>query len=119
MHYYYNRIHGSLREMIKLSTKVLPSNWRFISLFSETYLGMSRIRPILAGALGVNSYIPWNNDLFQKFKPYVDEQETNLKRTLETVKYVVDSPSTVSLLLGSGRLEKVLFDLFCWTGFSC
>lgn len=84
--------------------EVHPSNRMLIQKFmSSTFV--TSVDFLLAGAFEVD--VEWDEGLFNKFKPYVDQEERRIKETLETIKYFVDSPSTLPLLNGTGRLERV------------
>lgn len=50
----------------------------------------------------------WEADyLFSKFKDYVVENEGRMERTLRAVHYRLDMASTLTIVAGEGRLEKV------------
>lgn len=108
MQHYYERIRSVLLRTANLSDAILPSNRAFYDIFMGSY-AMRRTDSVLAGALNSRASTPWDEDLFKRFGRYVDEQEKRVERILKQVKYIIDSPTTLTLLLGSGRLEKVLF----------
>ena len=45
--------------------------------------------------------------LRERFQDYVDAEEARLREGLVQVKYRIDAPNTLSLILGEGRVEKV------------
>lgn len=104
--YYYRRIQAVLRKISDLSEKVLPSNRATIDKFLGSP-GFLVIELVLAVAYEAEEHIEWDDEVFDKFKSYVIEQEDHMKESLQTIKYNIDAPSTVTLLFGSGRIEKV------------
>lgn len=65
------------------------------------------VEMLLGAALDTTEHTPWDENLFEKFKGYIEHQEQRMEESLRTVKYTIDAPSTFALLLGSGRVEKV------------
>ncbi|KAI0744888.1 hypothetical protein C8Q76DRAFT_663578 [Earliella scabrosa] len=49
--------------------------------------------------------------LRERFQDYVDAEEARLREGLVQVKYRIDAPNTLSLILGQGRVEKSLMPL--------
>lgn len=50
----------------------------------------------------------WTDDTLEgRFQDYVKYEEDRIRGNLEKIKYNIDTPETVSLVVGSGRLEKV------------
>ncbi len=45
--------------------------------------------------------------LAKQFQQYTDDVEAWLRKGLETVKYIIDARDTLTLIIGSGRLEEV------------
>ena len=93
--------------MANLSDMILPSNRAYI----DRFLGSGAllfVDTIIAGVYVSKTTIEWDEKLFGKFKRYVVEQEDRWARTLKTVKYYIDSPTTLNLLIGPGRhIEQV------------
>ena len=48
-----------------------------------------------------------SDDLQERFQSYVETEEQRLIEKLETIRYDVDAIDTLSLIIGSGRIEKV------------
>ena len=46
-------------------------------------------------------------ELVRLFRERDEAVETGLRQGLETVRYIIDAPDTLSLILGSGRIEDV------------
>lgn len=108
MQYYTYRIRDLLLQMSALEEQVLPSNRDFVDQFMGS-VTLRRVDALLAGAYNAKTNIDWDEELFDKFQRYVVDQEVQLRKTLQTIKYAVDTPSTLILLLGSSRLEKASF----------
>lgn len=51
----------------------------------------------------------WDENLFDKFKEYVEQEEARIEKNLEDIKYILDGQDTMVLVAGNGRLEKVGF----------
>lgn len=45
--------------------------------------------------------------LFSKFKDHILQEEKSLEVILEKIKYYIDAPNAIQLLLGSAPLEEV------------
>lgn len=55
----------------------------------------------------VQSIVP-NTKLYEpEFREYDDAEERRIKRTLEDLKYNLDAPNTLSLVIQPGNIEKV------------
>ena len=79
----------------------------------KMYAGVgSSLHRLLAGAYVVAKEVIKEQDLFDKFKSYIFEKESRLKAFLEKIRYYLDAPNTVALLLGSDRLEEVSKNLY-------
>lgn len=112
MTYYYRRIQAVLRKITDLSEKVLPSNRASVDKFLGSE-GLLIVELLLAVAYQAEEHVGWDDAVFEKFKSYVIDQEEHMKESLRTIKYNIDAPSTVTLLFGSGRIEKVCRDTSC------
>ncbi|KAM5542289.1 hypothetical protein V8D89_004162 [Ganoderma adspersum] len=56
----------------------------------------------------------WENEILEGwFQDYVKYEEDCICGNLEKIKYNIDTPETVSLVIGSGRLEKCFLILLC------
>ena len=50
----------------------------------------------------------WTDETLEgRFQDYVKYEEDRIRGNLEKIKYNIDTPETVSLVVGSGRLERV------------
>ena len=56
--------------------------------------------------LGIRSETSWI--LEGRFQDYFELEERRIRARLELIKYRIDAPETIALVLGPGRLEKVL-----------
>ena len=107
VHYYIQRITELIERMSNLDDCILPSNRDFFDQFMGS-VALRRVDALLAGAYDARLRVEWDlGELFSKFDRYIAEQESQMRRTLHTIKFAIDMPSTLTLLLGSGRLEKV------------
>jgi hypothetical protein len=43
----------------------------------------------------------------EKFKPYLEAEESRLAANLKAVDYIIDGTDTLTLITGAGRIEKV------------
>lgn len=106
MHHYYDRINALLYAIDNASLDVLSSNRSLIDRFMGS--GPLRIiHAILAGVRSLQQDTPWDSELFSRFKDYVEHEEAATKQMLQRLRYYLDAPNTVALVLGSGRPEKV------------
>lgn len=110
MKYYHDRIQRVVSRITELSGEMLPVNRAIYDRFQGSGI-LGNFELILAAAYKAEDHIAWDPQLFDKFKSYVITEEKRMKETLETIKYRIDAPTTLTLLLGSGRLEKHLLPL--------
>lgn len=88
-------------EMFLIKELVDPVNRKAI----HSYLLMvSRTIATLDSSLAPTSQ---SDSLAKRFQSYVDAEEKRLKDGLEAVNYQIDAMETLSLIVGSGRIEKV------------
>ncbi|THG94425.1 hypothetical protein EW026_g7045 [Hermanssonia centrifuga] len=110
LRYYYDRILALLSKMAVVSEKVLDSNRALV----DRFMGCAPLRVIEAVLAGIrssheNDYL--DEELFARFKRHVDSEEAKMEKTLQILKYCLDAPNTVAMVLGSGRPEKRLLPL--------
>ncbi|GJE85201.1 hypothetical protein PsYK624_012790 [Phanerochaete sordida] len=110
MRYYHDRIQQVVSKIAELADQMLPVNRAIYDKFQGSGI-LGNFELVLAAAYKAEDHIAWDPQLFDRFKSYVSQEEKRMKETLETVKYRIDAPSTLTLLLGSGRLEKHLLPL--------
>lgn len=106
MRYYHDRIQQVVSKIAELADQMLPVNRAIYDKFQGSGI-LGNFELVLAAAYKAEDHIAWDPQLFDRFKSYVSQEEKRMKETLETIKYRIDAPSTLTLLLGSGRLEKV------------
>lgn len=72
---------------------------------------LSRVFKVVAQIIyGLQYPIEVDDNLTEKFMPYVDYEEQRIKRNLELIKYNIDALYTIPAVVG-GKIEKV------WTCF--
>jgi len=87
--------------MEDIRTEVLPANRELIDYYF-TYVWKQVQKLTAAAPLPI--YFPFGSE---KFKSYIEAEETRLSANLKAVKYIIDGPDTLSLITGVGRIEKV------------
>ena len=103
---YIVQIDQLLNKMFAVKSLVLPANRRFVeryldavwTLITELTLGFRRAE--------------WSDAMREKFESYVVEEEDRVRRKLETIRYDIDGADTLILVVGPGRIEKVLLQAF-------
>ena len=100
--YYKDRIDELFTKMFSIRRNVLPANQGTV----QNYLnGVWKKVSTLTSSFGRAYQLDFN--LQQRFRSYVDSEETRLKKELEIVEYDIDAMDTLSLITGPGRIEKV------------
>ena len=102
---YIVQIDQLLNKMFAVKSLVLPANRRFVeryldavwTLITELTLGFRRAE--------------WSDTMREKFESYVVEEEDRVRKKLETIRYDIDGADTLILVVGPGRIEKVLTPL--------
>jgi hypothetical protein len=88
--------------MIRLSGEVMPENrqavYRYIDSVWRRVIQFVRSFKDEGGT----------EELRSKFESYVAAEESRLRRNFEDINYRIDSPDTVQLVSGEGRLETVM-----------
>lgn len=103
---YKNQIYLLIQQMHRDLDDVQPDN-RFSA---DWYLDMDCFRSIeqlLRSTKTVDENERLESDLAQLTESYVSSEEERLERNLKSVGYNIDSPATVSLITGQGRIERV------------
>jgi len=83
---------------------ILPSNRLLVDLYLDhpiirkLDLLLCSVRPF-TGNLDVN--------LRHKILPYLECEEARMQRNLESVAFEIDTPATLTLIAGPGRIESV------------
>lgn len=94
--------------MDDVSQRALSSNRALIDRFMGC-VPLREVEAILAGIRSSQDDKSWDADLFSRFKDRVDNEEASTHRMLEKLLYYLDEPTTVAMILGPGRPEKVSF----------
>jgi hypothetical protein len=92
--------------MFEVLNYVLPSNRRAV----DEYLYHSsfwRIELLLRSTRSVNPKVLADPDIGRHIQSYTETEEHRLDSNLQYVAYELDSPATVSLITGVGRIERV------------
>lgn len=92
--------------MFKTLEHVMPSNRRAVDeyLFHPSFW---RIELLLRSTRSVNPKILSDSDLMRITENYSIFEEDRLEQNLADVAYELDTPATVSLVTGEGRIERV------------
>ena len=98
---YAQKIEGLFAKMEGIRTKVLPPNRELIDdYFTFVWKKVHKLTAAAPSPL----YLPFDPE---KFKSYVEAEETRLSAKLKAVNYIIDETDTLSLITGVGRIEKV------------
>lgn len=99
---YAKKIQRLAAQLVSLSMNVLPFN----RLWAASYISYSSevVYTLTAPFLGESQD---DVDIPEVFKQYADAQEEQLREKLRTIKYALDEPATLDLVLSGGRIEKV------------
>ncbi|GJE97347.1 hypothetical protein PsYK624_135630 [Phanerochaete sordida] len=110
--HYYARIHQVMWKIHQAWKLVLPSNNAFVDVFMGMYAAVyTSLNQILAGAYDIAREVSEEFTRFDQFEDYIFEKERKLKSFLEKIRYYLDAPNTMALLLGSDRLEQHLLPI--------
>jgi len=103
---YKNQIYALVQMIFCTLNFVLPSNRRAVDeyLFHPSFW---RIELLLRSTRSVNPKILQDPDLVRITESYSRMEEERLERNLADVEYELDTPATVSLVTGEGRIERV------------
>ncbi|KAJ7262295.1 hypothetical protein B0H12DRAFT_1105150 [Mycena haematopus] len=102
---YATKIRELIAKMFALRTRVLPANRTSVNSYLETiYHGVTSLESGLAPC-----YV--NEALQERFRDYVEAEETRLRRNLEAVDYDLDAANTLTLVTGEGRIERFLLPM--------
>jgi hypothetical protein len=103
---YKNKIYTLVQTMFQTLEHVLPSNRRVVDeyLFHESFW---RIELLLRSTRSVNPKVLQDPDLTRITELYSIAEEERIDANLRDVAYELDTPATVSLITGEGRIERV------------
>jgi hypothetical protein len=82
----------------------LPSNRTIVDLYLEhptlriLDLLLHSVRPFTGNI---------DSSLLQKIQGYVEREEAKMERNLESVRFEIDAPDTLALIVGEGHIERV------------
>lgn len=103
---YYDRIREFLDGLHQVSADVLPHNRAYIhKLLGEG--AFFACDCLLSGIHEAVSRIDLNQKILDRFQGFQTAEETKLRNALINVRYELDAPNTLDLLIGSGRLDTV------------
>ncbi|KIK61458.1 hypothetical protein GYMLUDRAFT_43029 [Collybiopsis luxurians FD-317 M1] len=109
--HYYTHIQLLLWFIEYLVPYVPQVNSQIVKAFVTKWPFTSATDQLLAGMYDAVDDIYDNNDLFQRFKEYMDSEEGRMQKTLQTLKYRIDAENTLRLITGPGRLDKYIMAL--------
>ena len=105
---YKDGIYEIVHNMFEVLNHVLPSNRRAV----DEYLYHSsfwRVELLLRSTRSVNPKILADSDIVRHIESYTKTEEDRLDANLQDVAYELDTPATVSLITGVGRIERVSY----------
>ncbi|KAH9484737.1 hypothetical protein JR316_0001637 [Psilocybe cubensis] len=107
---YKNKIYSLVQTMFQTLEHVLPSNRHAVDeyLFHESFW---RIELLLRSTRSANHKVMQDPDLARITDAYATAEEERLQRNLNSVSFELDTPATVSLVTGEGRIERYIFPL--------
>jgi hypothetical protein len=103
---YKNQIYGVVQTMFQVLEHVLPSNRRAIDeyLFHASFW---RIELLLRSTRSIGWKVMADPDLARITEVYSGKEEERIEVNLKDVGYELDTPATVALVTGEGRIERV------------
>lgn len=103
---YKDKIYTLVQTMFQTLEYVLPSNRRAVDeyLFHPSFW---RIELLLRSTRSVNPKVLQDPDLTRITELYSIAEEERIEANLRDVAYELDTPATVSLITGEGRIERV------------
>lgn len=101
---YANKIQQVLTRIAKLLPDVLPRNRNAIDGY---FASIWWVYAILV-AFSKHTYITPNDEAIRdRFQEYVDIEDARIRANLQKIRYHIDASDTLTLVIGSGRLERV------------
>ncbi|KAI9459301.1 hypothetical protein F5148DRAFT_1319736 [Russula earlei] len=102
---YANKIEDLFAKMEGVHNEVLPLNRQaVVKYFANVW---EPVHTLVAAVLSLQA----GQDDPEKFKSYVEAEETRLGNNLKAVDYIIDGTDTLTLITGVGRIEKTVFPL--------
>ncbi|KIK51740.1 hypothetical protein GYMLUDRAFT_181097, partial [Collybiopsis luxurians FD-317 M1] len=104
------KIHAVIRDMYKVSvlSRNLIANRHYLDEYMSSEV-FTRIDILLRSLRPVDAYV--GNKLKQAVNVYSSSEEKRLRENLESVAYDIDTPETVSLVTGPGRVGRFILPL--------
>ena len=90
-------MHSSLDEVLDVNRTMVKAYLASIS--------MSRVELLLQSLKGWRGR--FNKGVYDKVSQYPQKEEDRIRGSLEAIAYEIDAPSTLSLITGPGRIERV------------
>jgi hypothetical protein len=109
--HYRKKIYQLIQRMMTLTENVHPSNQRYVHEYF-THDTFNRIELLLRSTKPASHDIRGDPQLMKLTGAYTDFEEERLEERLKGVAYEIDAVSTVSLLTGPGKIEKVSASMF-------
>ncbi|TFK17049.1 hypothetical protein FA15DRAFT_676340, partial [Coprinopsis marcescibilis] len=107
---YKSQIYELVQTIFQVLEHVLPSNRRAIDeyLFHPSFW---RIELLLRSTRSISSSIMNDPDLARVTNAYSSMEEERIESNLKDVAYELDTPATVALVTGEGRIERYIYPL--------
>ena len=99
---YANKIEELIAKMEGVRGKVLPPNRRFVDDYFHFVWECVHTLTV-----AVTPLQPDSGPSGDKFKSYLEAEEVRLDTNLKAVDYTIDGTDTLTLITGTGRIEKV------------
>ncbi len=103
---YENKIFLILQEMDRLHQEVLKENRHYVDTYFLHY-SFSGIELVLRSTKTAVEYNQVCPELVSLTQNHTGAEEERLRKNLENISYNMDSASTVTLITGPGRIERV------------
>jgi hypothetical protein len=103
---YKNRIFLILKEMDNIHHDVLPENRYCVDTYLRHY-SVTGIELVLRSVKTSTDYSQIHHELTSLTDAYTNAEEERLRLNLENMGYDMDSATTVHLITGPGRIERV------------
>lgn len=110
---YKNKILLILREMVDLNREILKENKYFVDLYFHRD-AFDVVEQVLRSCKTLEEYTSICPELVSLTENYTRGEEERLRKNLEDIGYDMDSPTTVTLITGPGRIERVRSFIFDW-----
>jgi len=98
---YAYRIEDLFAKMEGIRAEILPLNLQ--SVFEYFTRVWEPVHTLIAAVLSLQP----SQDDPEKFKSYIEAEETRLRNNLRAVDFIIDGTDTLTLITGVGRVEKV------------